>query len=49
MFTDEELKMIKFIVENDLETVSNELENEGSAEEWQYDKRILQSILGKIQ
>lgn len=48
MFTNEELKMIKFIVQNDLETVQTSLDEEGQAEEWQYDKRILNSILDKL-
>ncbi len=40
--------MIEFIARNDLETIYNGLENEGSVENWQHDKRILQSIIEKI-
>lgn len=47
-FTDEELKMLRFAVQLDLETVNKALEQEGTAENWQYDKRVLESILSKL-
>ena len=47
-FTEEEKALLIFIVSNDLEVVNEALENEGQAEEWQIDKKILLSILEKL-
>lgn len=47
-YTEAEKALLIFIVNNDLEVVNEALENEGQAEEWQTDKKILLSILEKL-
>ena len=47
-YTEAEKALLIFIVNNDLEVVNEALQNEGQAEEWQTDKKILLSILEKL-
>lgn len=46
--TPEELKMVRFALLADLETVNSGLSEEHEFEEWQSDKQLLSAVLDKL-